>query len=81
MWEMARNAIVLFFRGRLFREIDKVFAWLGVGILATAGILVVAYGLLSLVLTSEVACLSAAAIAGFLGGALQPYLFRDLKYQ
>lgn len=83
MLDLAGNAIVLFFKGKLFKDIGKVFAWIFAGALFTAAVLVAvdrAVDVLNLPLSSELSLVLAAAVAGFLGGMLQPYLFKDLKY-
>lgn len=75
MFEMVKNSISLFFRGKLFAEPRKAYAQLLIGIAFTA---------LSLLVALQVVGLpywSAAGLAGFLGGALQPYLFRNLRYR
>jgi hypothetical protein len=75
MLEMVRSSIALFFRGKLFAEPAQAYTQLAIGILFAA---------LCFLLAVRVAGLPywlAAAIAGFLGGALQPRLFRDLRYR
>ncbi|GJE03680.1 hypothetical protein GMJLKIPL_5637 [Methylobacterium isbiliense] len=74
MFEMVRSSMTLFFQGRLFAEPGKVYRQTAIGAVATAVILVV-IGKLGLSLAV------AAAAAGFIGGALQPYLFKDLRYR
>lgn len=74
MWDMAKNSIVLFLQGRLFKDPQKVMIQAVLGIVFTALVLV---GLA----TGGVPIWGAAAAAGFLGGLLQPYLFKDLKYR
>ena len=73
MWAMAQNSIQLFFRGKLFAEPGKAMLQLLVGVLVTA--------ILFVVLAKLGAPLwLAALIAALIGGALQPYLFRNLRY-
>ena len=74
MIEMAKNAIVLCVQGRLFAHPGKVYRQLAIGISATAIILFVAA---SIGAPPWIAALG----AGLLGGALQPYLFRNLRYR
>lgn len=74
MWEMGKNSILLFFRGRLFADPRMVHRQLGIGVVATA-ILLVATAKVGLPLWI------AALLAGFIGGGLQPYLFKDLRYR
>jgi hypothetical protein len=80
MWEMAKSSIALFFQGRLFKDKAQVFRQILTGTLFTAIVmLVIAAGLSAFGMGRELIWISS-AIAGFLGGALQPYLFKDLKY-
>lgn len=74
MFEMVRHSIGLFFQGKLFAEPGKAYTQLFLGILFTALVLVGLrfYGLPTW---------AAAIVAGFLGGTLQPYLFRNLRYR
>jgi hypothetical protein len=73
MWQMTQNSIALFFRGKLFADPGKVIRQLLIGIVVTAVLLIV--------LAKIGAPLwLAALIAALLGGGLQPYLFKDLKY-
>ncbi len=73
MWQMTQNSIVLFFRGKLFADPGKVIRQLLIGIVVTAVLLIV--------LAKIGAPLwLAALVAALLGGGLQPYLFKDLKY-
>lgn len=74
MLEMAKSSIVLFLRGRLFADPARVCRQTVIGALATAAIL---FGLARL----GVPMIAAAAIAGLIGGAVQPYLFKDLRYR
>ncbi len=74
MFDMFWNSVLLFFRGRLFQDPWKVMllAGVGMGFTAVAVIILTKVGLpLWLGVTA----------AGFLGGVLQPRLFRDLKYR
>ena len=74
MWEMALSSANLFFRGKLFAHNRKAFSQIALGVTATA--------LLFLLLHKLGLNLSqAAGIAGFCGGALQPFLFKNLKYR
>jgi hypothetical protein len=74
MWEMALTSIRLFLAGKLFQNPWSVFrlSVLGAGVAAT---LTVGLALLGLHLAL------AAGVAGGVGGALQPWLFKDLKYR
>jgi hypothetical protein len=75
MWEMALISMKLFLAGKLFQRPWSVFAKSVLGA-AISGAL-----LLLLVLLARVPLLAAAALTGLLGGVLQPYLFKDLKYR
>jgi hypothetical protein len=73
MWQMTQNSIALFFRGKLFADPGKVVRQLLIGIFVTAALLVI--------LAKVGAPLwLAALVAALLGGGMQPYLFKDLKY-
>ncbi|MFB9981695.1 hypothetical protein ACFSOZ_03790 [Mesorhizobium newzealandense] len=74
MWEMAKSSILLFLRGKLFSEPSKVYRQSAIGAVTTA-VLVVVLAKLGLPVAA------ATAIAGLIGGALQPYLFKDLRYR
>ena len=73
MWDMFLNSSRLFFRGKLFRDPREVLKkWL-IGF-AVALVSLVAFKWIGLPLWLAV---TASALGA---GALQPYLFRDLKY-
>jgi hypothetical protein len=74
MWEMALTSIKLFLAGKLFQHPWSVFRQSVVGA-GVAAALTVGPALAGLPLPL------AAAIAGLVGGALQPWLFKDLKYR
>jgi hypothetical protein len=74
MWSMAITSIGLFFRGRLFANPAQVCRQIAIGVLATAAVLFV-------LAVGGVPIWLAALIAGFGGGMLQPYLFKDLRYR
>ena len=73
MWEMTKNSIYLFFRGNLFADPRAEARMILIGVLVTAALFV---GLVEV----GVPLWLAAIVAGSLGGGLQPYLFKDLKY-
>ena len=73
MWDMFSNSFRLFLKGKLFRDPRAVLKQWLVGFAATL-IVVLALKFAGLPLWLAV------AIASLAGGALQPYLFRDLKY-
>lgn len=74
MVDMFWNSMVLFFRGRLFQDPRKVTLLSGAGMGFTA---------ITVILLTKVGLPLWLAVmaASFLGGALQPRLFRDLKYR
>jgi hypothetical protein len=74
MWGMAITSIGLFFRGKLFANPAQVYRQLAIGIIATAAVLFV-------LTVAGAPVWLAALIAGFGGGVLQPYLFKDLRYR
>jgi Na+-transporting NADH:ubiquinone oxidoreductase subunit NqrB len=74
MWAMAQNSIALFFRGKLFAEPAKAFLMILIGVLVTASLLV-------LIARLGAPLWMAAVIAALIGGAFQPYLFRNLRYR
>ncbi|MBL4756729.1 MAG: hypothetical protein JKY32_03540 [Rhizobiales bacterium] len=73
MFELAKNSATLFLQGRLFKDLGAVVRMAIIGVVITAAILVgMSFAGLPLWIN--------AVIAGFIGGAIQPYLFKDLKY-
>ncbi|WP_245322091.1 hypothetical protein [Bradyrhizobium sp. LTSPM299] len=70
---MAQNSMALFFRGRLFADPRKVIQQLLIGIVVTVILFV---GLAK----AGAPLWLAALVAALLGGGVQPYLFKDLKY-
>lgn len=73
MWDMFINSAQLFLKGKLFRDLNQVILKGAIGIIIGAVLLVV------LAKVGLPVWLSA-AVAGLVSGALQPYLFKDLKY-
>ena len=74
MWTMARSALSLFLRGQLFANPRRAYGLLATGIIVTA--------LICLVLTvAGTPVWAAAMVAGFLGGGLQPFLFKTIKFR
>lgn len=80
MWGMAKHSVILFLRGRLFQDSAKVYRQVLTGAMFTALIMIVTFVGLALGGLGSEAVWIASAVAGFLGGMLQPYLFKDLKY-
>jgi uncharacterized membrane protein YoaK (UPF0700 family) len=73
MFEMFMDSATLFMKGKLFQDYKSVFTKMMIGVATTAGICVILAKL-------GLSILIAITIAAFIGGALQPYLFKDLKY-
>ena len=72
MFEMFVNSAKLFLRGKLFKDFGKVVQqWL----IALAAAVVV-----TVLLATYVNLWLGAIVGGAVGGALIPYLFKDLKY-
>jgi hypothetical protein len=74
MFGMALQSAGAFFRGKLFRNNKSAYGLLALGIGVTAVVLAVTHKL-------GLPLYGAAGIAGFVGGALQPQLYKNLKYQ
>ena len=75
MLDMAKSSIILFFRGKLFQNPAEVWRQLAIGSALTLAIFLAAAKLFGFALPL------AGAIAGFVGGAVQPALFRNLKFR
>jgi hypothetical protein len=73
MWESFTNAATLFFKGKLFRDFNDVIKRTLIGN-AVALVLLVVLAKLGLPLWVVI------LIASVVAGALQPWLFKDLKY-
>ncbi|HEY9732515.1 MAG TPA: hypothetical protein V6C89_11425 [Drouetiella sp.] len=73
MWDAFSNAFGLFIRGKLFRDFNQVVKQTLIGV-AVAGVLMVILAKIGLPLFVVVPLVSIVA------GALQPWLFKDLKY-
>lgn len=72
MFQMFLNSAKLFFAGRLFRDGRAVFVqWLKG--FALCLVLLLAVG-------SAVSPLAGVIVTGLIGGAMQPVLFKDLKW-
>ncbi len=74
MFDMVKNSIILFWRGKLFQDLPSVIRQAMIGIVITAVICVamVKFGL---------ALWIAIVVSATVGGLIQPYLFKDLKYR
>ncbi|HKJ62769.1 MAG TPA: hypothetical protein VKA94_12390 [Hyphomicrobiales bacterium] len=80
MFEMAKHSMVLFFRGKLFKDSAKAYRKIMGCTIFTAIILIVIFLFMNSIGLADKAIWIASAIAGFAGGLMQPYFFRDLKY-
>ena len=74
MWEMALTSMQAFIRGRLFANNSKAFTQIAIGVGETTLLFLAAHKL-------GLPAWGAAAITGLVGGGLQPFLFKDLKYR
>lgn len=74
MFDMFWNSVVLFCKGKLFQDTSKVLMLAGFGIGVGAVVLVV-------LVKIGLALWFSVALASLFVGALQPRLFRDLKYR
>jgi hypothetical protein len=74
MFDVFKDSVILFFRGKLFQDMSAAIRQAVIGILATAlaCIILVKLGM---------PLLPGVLIAALIGGGLQPYLFKDLKYR
>lgn len=73
MFDMFVNSFVLFWKGRLFQNLSSVIRQAVIGMLIAAAIVI---GLVK----AGVALWIAIVVASLISGAIQPYLFKDLKY-
>jgi len=72
MFQMFKNSMQLFFKGKLFRDNGLVFKqWLKGFVLTLTVLLVVGFIFNPLI---------GVIVGSLFGGAVQPYLFKDLKY-
>jgi hypothetical protein len=74
MWELAKESMVMFLRGKLFASNKHAFGMMAVGMGITAAMFLAATKL-------GVPILAAAPVSAFLGGGLQPRLYKNLKYR
>jgi hypothetical protein len=70
---MFQHSIVLFFKGRLFQDLGHVFRQAAIGVVIAAAIVIA-------MVKAGLALWIAITIASLISGAIQPYLFKDLKY-
>jgi hypothetical protein len=74
MLAFARDVAGLFLKGRLFADPGYFSRRLLIGVLLTAGVFIA----VALAVRSS---FIAAVIAGFIGGTVQPYLSKDVKFR
>ncbi len=74
MYDMFMNSMRLFLTGRLFQDLRMVLIRSAIGSLITACICIAGY-LTGLPLAFAV------ILAALAGGALQPWLYKDLRYR
>jgi hypothetical protein len=74
MWDMFKSAALGFLTGKLFASPRAAYGMLAIGIAITAGLFA---GACKLGLPLP----AAAVLAAFIGGAVQPRLFKNLKYR
>jgi hypothetical protein len=73
MFDMFLNSIVLFFKGKLFQDMGSVVKQALIGITITAVICIVAAKI-------GAPLWLAFTLGAIVGGLIQPWLFKDLKY-
>jgi hypothetical protein len=71
---MARSALILFFRGQLFAEPGKAYGLIAANVVFTA---LLCLGLVK----SGLPLWSAVLLASFIGGGLQPLLFKNIRFR
>lgn len=74
MWELIKNSTKMFVRGKLFANHKHAFGMAALGAGVTAALFVGAA-------KAGMPVLAAAPVAAFLGGCLQPRLYKNLKFQ
>ena len=74
MLDMFLNSVSLFLRGKLFQEPGKVMRQTVIGM---AGAIL----LLVIMVKAGLALWLAVVLTGLIAGAMQPWLFKDLKYR
>lgn len=74
MFDMFKNSVILFMRGKLFQDMSAALRQAIIGIAVTALLCII-------LVTLGMPLLVSVLIAALIGGGLQPYLFKDLKYR
>ena len=73
MLDMFINSFTLFWKGRLFQDLGHVIKQAVIGMVIAAVIVIV-------MVKIGLALWIAIVVASLVSGAIQPYLFKDLKY-
>ena len=73
MFDMFKSSVTLFLQGRLFQDVGSVLRQIIIGIIITIVVFIALHFLSSSLWLSIV-------IASFIGGLIQPFLFKNLKY-
>ena len=73
MFDMFKSSVALFLQGRLFQDVGSVFRQIIIGIVITLVAFIALHFLNNPLWLSIV-------IASFIGGLIQPFLFKNLKY-
>jgi hypothetical protein len=73
MFEMVKSSAILFFQGKLFQNPTEALRQLAIGVGLTVLVFLIVAKLTNVVL--------AGVVAGFIGGAAQPALFKNLKFR
>ena len=74
MWDMFKEAAIGFTTGKLFAKPSMAYGMLAAGVGITAALFIAAFKL-------GLPLYAAVALAAFVGGAIQPRLFKNLKYR
>jgi hypothetical protein len=80
MFGMAKYSMVQFFRGKLFKDNVKAYRQIMGCAIITAILFAVSFMFFDSIGYADRSLWLASAVAGFAGGMIQPYFFRDLKY-
>ncbi len=74
MWEMFTSSMMMFLKGKLFRDNVKVLTQGALGVLVAIALIIL------LGKFAHLPMWAAAMIGGFVTGAMMPYLFKNLRY-
>ncbi len=73
MFDMFKSSVALFLQGRLFQDVRCVLCQLIIGVVITITVFIALHFFSNPLWLSIV-------IASFIGGLIQPFLFKNLKY-